>query len=160
MKAMMVQASRLTLTSRAFRNDQLGLLYKEIRELINYHKILPMNSGAEAVESAIKAVQKWGYEVKGVRENQAKIIVCENNFHGRTLTIISFSTDPTARGGSGPFTPGFKSIPYGNVQRSSISLPPGQWWWNDGCQPEIYPIPSIFTTTSVISSSDLCPRVY
>jgi len=114
MKAMMAQASRLTLTSRAFRNDQLGLLYKEIRELINYHKILPMNSGAEAVESAIKAVRKWGYEVKGVRENQAEIIVCENNFHGRTLTIVSFSTDPTARGGFGPFTPGFKSIPFGD----------------------------------------------
>jgi len=114
MEAMMAQASRLTLTSRAFRNDQLGLLYKEIRELINYHKILPMNSGAEAVESAIKAVRKWGYEVKGVRENQAEIIVCENNFHGRTLTIVSFSTDPTARGGFGPFTPGFKSIPFGD----------------------------------------------
>jgi len=114
MKAMMAQASRLTLTSRAFRNDQLGLLYKEIRELINYHKILPMNSGAEAVESAIKAVRKWGYEVKGVRENQAEIIVCENNFHGRTLTIVSFSTDPTARNGFGPFTPGFKSIPFGD----------------------------------------------
>jgi ornithine--oxo-acid transaminase len=114
MKAMMAQASRLTLTSRAFRNDQLGLLYKEIRELIKYHKILLMNSGAEAVESAIKAVRKWGYEVKGVRENQAEIIVCENNFHGRTITIVSFSTDPTARGGFGPFTPGFKSIPFGD----------------------------------------------
>ena len=114
LKAMMAQSSRLTLTSRAFRNDQLGLLYKEIRELINYHKILPMNSGAEAVESAIKAVRKWGYEVKGVRENQAEIIVCENNFHGRTITIVSFSTDPTARGGFGPFTPGFKSIPFGD----------------------------------------------
>jgi ornithine--oxo-acid transaminase len=114
MKAMMAQSSRLTLTSRAFRNDQLGLLYKEIRELINYHKILPMNSGAEAVESAIKAVRKWGYEVKGVPENQSEIIVCENNFHGRTITIVSFSTDPTARGGFGPFTPGFKSIPFGD----------------------------------------------
>ena len=114
LKAMMAQSSRLTLTSRAFRNDQLGLLYKEIRKLINYHKILLMNSGAEAVESAIKAVRKWGYEVKGVRENQAEIIVCENNFHGRTITIVSFSTDPTARGGFGPFTPGFKSIPFGD----------------------------------------------
>jgi ornithine--oxo-acid transaminase len=114
MKAMMAQSSRLTLTSRAFRNDQLGLLYKEIRELINYHKILPMNSGAEAVESAIKAVRKWGYEVKGVPGNQSEIIVCENNFHGRTITIVSFSTDPTARGGFGPFTPGFKSIPFGD----------------------------------------------
>ncbi len=114
MKAMMAQSSRLTLTSRAFRNDQLGLLYKEIRELINYHKILPINSGAEAVESAIKAVRKWGYEVKGVPENQSEIIVCENNFHGRTITIVSFSTDPTARAGFGPFTPGFKSIPFGD----------------------------------------------
>jgi ornithine--oxo-acid transaminase len=111
---MVAQASRLTLTSRAFRNDQLGLLYKEIRELIKYHKILLMNSGAEAVESAIKAVRKWGYEVKGVPENQAEIIVCENNFHGRTITIVSFSTDPTARGGFGPFTPGFKSVPFGD----------------------------------------------
>jgi ornithine--oxo-acid transaminase len=114
LKAMVAQASRLTLTSRAFRNDQLGLLYKEIRELIKYHKILLMNSGAEAVESAIKAVRKWGYEVKGVPENQAEIIVCENNFHGRTITIVSFSTDPTARSGFGPFTPGFKSVPFGD----------------------------------------------
>lgn len=124
MKAMMAQASRLTLTSRAFRNDQLGLLYKEIRELINYHKILPMNSGAEAVESAIKAVRKWGYEVKGVRENQAEIIICENNFHGRTITIVSFSTDPTARGGFGPFTPGFKSIPFGDSAALEAAITP------------------------------------
>jgi len=114
LKAMVAQASRLTLTSRAFRNDQLGQLYKEIRELIKYHKILLMNSGAEAVESTIKAVRKWGYEVKGVSENQAEIIVCENNFHGRTITIVSFSTDPMARGGFGPFTPGFKSVPFGD----------------------------------------------
>ncbi len=124
MKAMMTQSSRLTLTSRAFRNDQLGLLYKEIRELINYHKILPMNSGAEAVESAIKAVRKWGYEVKGVRENQAEIIVCENNFHGRTITIVSFSTDPMARGGFGPFTPGFKSIPFGDSAALEAAITP------------------------------------
>ena len=124
LKAMVAQASRLTLTSRAFRNDQLGLLYKEIRELINYHKILPMNSGAEAVESAIKAVRKWGYEVKGVPENQAEIIVCENNFHGRTITIVSFSTDPTARGGFGPFTPGFKSIPFGDSAALEAAITP------------------------------------
>jgi ornithine--oxo-acid transaminase len=122
MKAMMAQASRLTLTSRAFRNDQLGMLYKEIRELIKYHKILLMNSGAEAVESAIKAVRKWGYEVKGVPENQAEIIVCENNFHGRTLTIVSFSTDPTARGGFGPFTSGFKSIPFGDSAALEVAI--------------------------------------
>jgi ornithine--oxo-acid transaminase len=124
LKAMVAQASRLTLTSRAFRNDQLGLLYKEIRELIKYHKILLMNSGAEAVESAIKAVRKWGYEVKGVPENQAEIIVCENNFHGRTITIVSFSTDPTARGGFGPFTPGFKSVPFGDSAALEAAITP------------------------------------
>jgi ornithine--oxo-acid transaminase len=124
LKAMVAQASRLTLTSRAFRNDQLGLLYKEIRELINYHKILPMNSGAEAVESAIKAVRKWGYEVKGVPANQAEIIVCENNFHGRTITSVSFSTDPTARSGFGPFTPGFKSIPFGDSAALKAAITP------------------------------------
>jgi ornithine--oxo-acid transaminase len=124
LKAMVAQASRLTLTSRAFRNDQLGLLYKEIRQLINYHKILPMNSGAEAVESAIKAVRKWGYNVKGVPADQAEIIVCENNFHGRTITIVSFSTDPTARGGFGPFTPGFKSIPFGDSAALEAAITP------------------------------------
>ena len=124
LKAMVAQASRLTLTSRAFRNDQLGMLYKDIRELIKYHKILLMNSGAEAVESAIKAVRKWGYEVKGVAENQSEIIVCENNFHGRTITIISFSTDPTARGGFGPFTPGFKSIPFGDSAALEAAITP------------------------------------
>ena len=124
LKAMVAQASRLTLTSRAFRNDQLGLLYKEIRELIKYHKILLMNSGAEAVESAIKAVRKWGYGVKGVPENQAEFIVCENNFHGRTITIVSFSTDPAARGGFGPFTPGFKSIPFGDGAALEAAITP------------------------------------
>ena len=124
LKAMVAQASRLTLTSRAFRNDQLGMLYKEIRELIKYHKILLMNSGAETVESAIKAVRKWGYEGKGVPDNQAEIIVCENNFHGRTITIVSFSTDPTARGGFGPFTPGFKSIPFGDSAALEAAITP------------------------------------
>ena len=124
LKAMLEQASRLTLTSRAFRNDQLGLLYKEIREQINYHKILPMNSGAEAVESAVKAVRKWGYEVKGVPADQAEIIVCENNFHGRTITIVSFSTDPMARGGFGPFTPGFRSIPFGDSAALEEAITP------------------------------------
>ena len=124
LKAMVAQASRLTLTSRAFRNDQLGLLYKEIRQQIKYHKILLMNSGAEAVESAIKAVRKWGYEVKGIPENQAEIIVCENNFHGRTITIVSFSTDPAARGGFGPFTPGFKSIPFGDSAALEATITP------------------------------------
>jgi len=115
-KAMAAQASRLCLTSRAFRNDQLPLLYKELCELTNTHKVLPMNSGAEAVETAVKAVRKWGYKDRGVPEGKAEIIVCANNFHGRTLTIISFSTDPGSREGFGPYTPGFKIIPYGDAQ--------------------------------------------
>ncbi|MBW1648716.1 MAG: ornithine--oxo-acid transaminase [Deltaproteobacteria bacterium] len=114
-QAMMDQAARLTLTSRAFRNDQLGLLYRELCQLTRSHKVLPMNSGAEAVESAIKTVRKWGYQHKGVPEDRAEIIVCANNFHGRTITIVSFSTDPAARGGFGPFTPGFKIIPFGDA---------------------------------------------
>lgn len=114
--AMVEQAQKLTLTSRAFRNDQLGLLYQELCQLTNSHKMLPMNSGAEAVESAVKTVRKWGYEVKGIPENKAEIIVCENNFHGRTLSIISFSTDPTARTGFGPYTPGFKVVPFGDAE--------------------------------------------
>ena len=97
MQTLMEQAQRLTLTSRAFRNDQLGPFYKELCELTHSHKVLPMNSGAEAVETAIKTVRKWGYTVKGVAENQAEIIVCENNFHGRTISIVSFSTDSNAR---------------------------------------------------------------
>jgi ornithine--oxo-acid transaminase len=116
MKTMMEQAQKLTLTSRAFRNDQLGLFYKELCELTNSHKILPMNSGAEAVETVIKAVRKWGYKVKGIPEDQAEIIVCENNFHGRTITIVGFSTDPSCRENFGPFTPGFKIIPFGDSE--------------------------------------------
>ena len=115
MQTLMQQAQKLTLTSRAFRNDQLGFFYKELCELTRSHKVLPMNSGAEAVETAIKTVRKWGYTVKGVPENEAEIIVCENNFHGRTISIVSFSTDPNARSGFGPFTPGFKVIPYGDA---------------------------------------------
>ncbi|MFC5759107.1 MULTISPECIES: ornithine--oxo-acid transaminase [unclassified Rhizobium] len=114
--AMVEQAGRLTLTSRAFRNDQLAYLYEELAALTGSHKILPMNSGAEAVETAIKAVRKWGYEVKGVPEGQAEIIVCANNFHGRTLSIISFSTDPDARAGFGPYTPGFRIVPFGDAE--------------------------------------------
>jgi ornithine--oxo-acid transaminase len=112
---MMEQAQKITLTSRAFRNDQLGLFYEEICELTHSHKVLPMNSGAEAVETVIKAVRKWGYQVKGVSRNQAEIIVCQNNFHGRTITIIGFSTDEQYREGFGPFTPGFKVIPFGDA---------------------------------------------
>ncbi len=108
------QAEKLTLTSRAFRNDQLAHFYEELCELTGSHKVLPMNSGAEAVETAIKAVRKWGYEVKGVPEDRAEIIVCADNFHGRTITIVGFSTDPVSRAGFGPFTPGFKIVPFGD----------------------------------------------
>ncbi|RVU39634.1 ornithine--oxo-acid transaminase [Hwanghaeella grinnelliae] len=115
LETMIEQAGKLTLTSRAFRNDQLAPFYEEIAELTGSHKVLPMNSGAEAVESAIKAVRKWGYEVKGVPEDKAEIIVCSNNFHGRTLGVVGFSTDPVARGGFGPFAPGFKVAEFGNI---------------------------------------------
>ncbi len=114
-EALIEQAGRLSLTSRAFRNDQLPLFYEEICALTNSHKVLPMNSGAEAVESAIKCVRKWGYEVKGVAHDAAEVIVCAEGFHGRTLSIVSFSTDPTARTNFGPFTPGFKVVPFGNA---------------------------------------------
>lgn len=122
--ALVEQAQKLTLTSRAFRNDQLGLFYDELAALTRSHKILPMNSGAEAVETAIKAVRKWGYEVKGVPEGQAEIIVCRNNFHGRTLGIVSFSTDPDARGGFGPFLPGFRVIPFGDADALAAAITP------------------------------------
>lgn len=115
LQAMMEQAQKLTLTSRAFRNDQLAHFYEEIAALTGSHKVLPMNSGAEAVETAVKAVRKWGYEVKGVAENKAEIIVCSNNFHGRTMGIVGFSTDPDARTGFGPFAPGFKAVPFGDI---------------------------------------------
>lgn len=123
-EAMVEQLQKLTLTSRAFRNDQLAPFYEEICELTNSHKVLPMNSGAEAVESVIKTVRKWGYEVKGVPEDQAEIIVCEENFHGRTITIVSFSTDPTARAGFGPYTPGFKIIPFGDAEALEKAITP------------------------------------
>jgi len=124
MDAMIDQAKKLTLTSRAFRNDQLGLFYKELCELTNSHKVLPMNSGAEAVETVIKTVRKWGYKVKGVEEDQAEIIVCENNFHGRTITIVGFSTDPNSTSGFGPFTPGFKIIPFGDTEALENAITP------------------------------------
>lgn len=113
--AMIEQAQKLTLTSRAFRNDQLAHFYEEIAALTGSHKVLPMNSGAEAVETAVKAVRKWGYEVKGVPEGRAEIIVCSNNFHGRTIGIVGFSTDPDARIGFGPFAPGFRHVPFGDI---------------------------------------------
>jgi ornithine--oxo-acid transaminase len=124
MGTMIQQAKLLTLTSRAFRNDQLGLLYKELCSLTNSHKVLPMNSGAEAVETVIKAVRKWGYQVKGIPANQAEIIVCENNFHGRTITIVGFSTDKASRENFGPFTPGFKIIPFGDADALAAAITP------------------------------------
>lgn len=122
--AMREQAGKLTMTSRAFRNDQLGLFYKELCELTNSHKILPMNSGAEAVETIIKAVRKWGYTVKGVPRDKAEIIVCQNNFHGRTITLVGFSTEDHYRGSFGPFTPGFKIIPYGDANALEEAITP------------------------------------
>jgi len=114
-QTMVDQASKLTLTSRAFRNDQLPLLAKELCELIGYEMMLPMNSGAEAVETAIKVARKWGYKKKGVPQGEAEIIACEGNFHGRTTTIVGFSSKEKYKDGFGPFTPGFKLIPYGDT---------------------------------------------
>jgi ornithine--oxo-acid transaminase len=122
--AMIEQARRLTLTSRAFHNDQLAPFYRELAELTGSHKVLPMNSGAEAVESAIKSVRKWAYEVKGVPDGQAEIIVCANNFHGRTLGIVGFSTDPGSRDHFGPFAPGFKIIPFGDAAALEQAITP------------------------------------
>ncbi len=120
--ALKSQAEKITLTSRAFRNDQLPLLEKEICELTGYDKMLPMNSGAEAVETAIKTARKWGYKIKGVEKDKAEIIVCSNNFHGRTTTIVSFSTEEQYRDGFGPFTPGFIIIPYNDVEALKNSI--------------------------------------
>lgn len=114
-KAMVEQGARLSLTSRAFRNDQLPLLAKEMCELTGYEMMIPMNSGAEAVETAIKAARKWGYSVKRVPEDQAHILACHGNFHGRTITTISFSPSEKYRDGFGPFTPGFELIPFGDA---------------------------------------------
>jgi ornithine--oxo-acid transaminase len=115
LKAMIDQAQRLTLTSRAFRNDQLGLFYEELCVLTRSHSVLPMNTGVEAVESALKVARKWGYEVKGVPAGAAEIIACEGNFHGRTLSVVGFSTDPASTTGFGPFGPGFKVVPFGDI---------------------------------------------
>ncbi len=114
-EALTVQAQKLALTSRAFYNSSLGVYEKKITDLFGFDKVLPMNSGAEAVETALKIARKWSYEVKGLPENSAKIIVCENNFHGRTTTIVSFSNDPDANTNYGPFTPGFIKIPYNDI---------------------------------------------
>ncbi len=115
MEAFVEQAHTLTLTSRAFYNDKLGEFEKYITRLLGYDKVLPMNTGVEAVETSIKLCRKWAYEVKGIPENEAKIIVCNNNFHGRTTTVISFSSDPSSKNNFGPFAGGFISIPYNDI---------------------------------------------
>ncbi len=120
--ALIEQTKKLALTSRAFHNDVLGIYEKYITELFGYDKVLPMNTGAEAVETAIKLCRKWAYQKKGVPENQAKIVVCENNFHGRTTTIVSFSNDPDGYSDYGPFTPGFIRIPYNDVDALAEAL--------------------------------------
>jgi ornithine--oxo-acid transaminase len=124
LEALQDQAKKLTLTSRAFRNDQLPLFYKELSEITGYEMALPMNSGAEAVETAIKLARKWAYQVKGVPRYQAEIITCQNNFHGRTVSIISFSTEPLYRDDFGPFTQGFVTVPYGNVDAIVNAITP------------------------------------
>ncbi len=124
LKAMIEQASTLPLTSRAFRNNQLPLLAKELCELTGYEMMLPMNSGAEAVETALKLARKWGYKVKSVPEGKAEIITCDCNFAGRTITIISFSTEAQYRDGFGPFTPGFVTVPYGDAAALEAAITP------------------------------------
>ncbi len=123
-KVMKEQAEKLALTSRAFRNDQWSLLAKELCELTGYDMVLPMNSGAEAVETAIKAVRKWGYKVKGVEKDKAEIITCDGNFHGRTITIITFSPEEQYKDCFGPLTPGFKIIPYGDAGALEKAITP------------------------------------
>lgn len=120
--ALVKQAQKLALTSRAFYNSKLGEYEQKITSLFGFDKVLPMNSGAEAVETAVKLARKWSYEIKGISENSAKIIVCENNFHGRTTTIVSFSNDPDANQNYGPFTPGFIKIPYNDLSALEEAL--------------------------------------
>ena len=124
LKALLEQAQKITLTSRAFRNDQLPLFYKELSEMTGYEMSLPMNTGAEAVESAIKLARKWAYIVKGVPRHQAEIIIAAGNFHGRTVTIVSFSTEPLYRDDFGPFTPGFITVPYGDAEAIEKTITP------------------------------------
>ena len=121
-RALHEQAERVTLTSRAFRNDQLPLFCRDLAQLCGMEAVLPMNSGAEAVETAIKAARRWGYMRKGIPAGQAEIVVCENNFHGRTTTIVGFSSDPGSREGFGPFTPGFRTIPFGDADALEAAL--------------------------------------
>ena len=124
LRALIEQSHKVTLTSRAFRNDQLPLLYQQLHELTGFEMALPMNSGAEAVETAVKAARKWGYKVKGIPQDKAEIIVCAHNFHGRTVTIVSFSSDEQYRDGFGPFTAGFKIIPYGDAAALREAITP------------------------------------
>jgi ornithine--oxo-acid transaminase len=123
-EAMIAQLDKVTLTSRAFRNDQMGPFLKELCDLTGYEMALPMNTGAEAVETAVKAARKWGYRVKGVKTNKAEIIVCAGNFHGRTTTIISFSSEPQYKEDFGPFTPGFVMVPYGDIKALEEAITP------------------------------------
>ncbi len=123
-RALKEQADKVTLTSRAFRNSQLGLFEQELCELTGYEMVLPMNSGAEAVETALKAARKWGYQVKGVPDGLVEVVVCNGNFHGRTITIVGFSSEPQYREGFGPFTPGFKLIDFGDVEAFRAAITP------------------------------------
>ena len=124
LEALVNQAEQITLTSRAFRNDQLPLLYKDLSELTGFEMALPMNSGAEAVETAIKLARKWAYQTKGVPNDRAEIVTLEGNFHGRTITLVSFSSENTYKDGFGPFTPGFITIPYGDSKAFSDVITP------------------------------------
>ncbi|HVO72342.1 MAG TPA: ornithine--oxo-acid transaminase [Aggregatilineaceae bacterium] len=124
LQALIDQAGRLPLTSRAFRNDQLGLYYKELCDLTGYEMVLPMNTGAEAIETALKAARKWGYTVKGVPDGKAEIIACAGNFAGRTISIISFSSEPLYRADFGPYTPGFTIIPFGDAKALEAAITP------------------------------------
>ena len=124
MEAFVSQAHRVTLTSRAFRNDQLPMLYKDLHDLTGFDMALPMNSGAEAVETAVKAARKWGYTVKGIASDKAEIICASDNFHGRTVTIVSFSTEAQYRDGFGPMTPGFPIVPYGDIEALRNAITP------------------------------------